>query len=75
MVSSEQQEFPFNLCSLGLVRRGGVCGQQHGLGWMWMRKSEKLQVHRTGPQAPWLCGCVFVGLYVVQIQVFCGSSK
>lgn len=30
-VFSEQQEFPFNLCSLGLMRRGGACGQQHGI--------------------------------------------
>jgi len=29
---SEQQEFPFSLCSLGLVRRGRVYGQQHIFG-------------------------------------------
>ena len=32
MVFSEQQEFPFNLCILGLAKRGGICGQQHSFG-------------------------------------------
>lgn len=61
MVFSEQQEFPFNLCSLGLVRRGGVGGQQHSFGLDVDEQNKKLQVHRAGPQESlvlWVSVCL-----------------